>query len=221
MSAGLPTVFRSYQGSANQAPDCAMWEAICASMAHPDLFKSVTIGVPPLQASFVDGGLACNNPLAHVLAEVRAAYPQRRVASVISIGAGHTCTIKIPDASLLHRFLPTNAIMAMKDMATDSERVAEEMSSRFNGTTGIYFRFNVDQGIQSVGLSEWERLDEVAAHARAYMHQDVVIRAMDSAARAIKERKPSLTTAQIGMSKHLYYIVSNRPIWYTQMVIYK
>lgn len=200
LNTGKPTAFRSYQGFVNQAPECAMWEAICASMAHPGLFKSVAISAPPLQESFIDGGLACNNPLAHALAEVKTAYPDGHVASIISIGAGHAHTIQIPDASWLHRFFPTRVITAMKEIATDSERVAQEMLSRFNGTTGMYFRFNVDQGTQSVGLSEWERLSEVAAHTRAYTGRDEISQMMNSAIRAIKNRKPVLTTAQLGMN---------------------
>ncbi|CAE6478157.1 unnamed protein product [Rhizoctonia solani] len=52
MRAGIPTAFRSYPASVNQGPICAIWEALCATMAHPDLFKSFDIGSPSLKQSW-------------------------------------------------------------------------------------------------------------------------------------------------------------------------
>ncbi|ELU36723.1 Patatin domain-containing protein [Rhizoctonia solani AG-1 IA] len=59
MRAGIPTAFRSYPASVNQGPICAIWEALCATIAHPDLFKSFDIGSPSLKQSFVDAGTTC------------------------------------------------------------------------------------------------------------------------------------------------------------------
>jgi predicted acylesterase/phospholipase RssA len=201
MNAGIPSIFRSYRGVANQMPDCAIWEALSASMAHPELFKSVEIGDPPMRESFVDGGMGCNNPIAHALAEAKTLFADQHVASVMSIGAGHTRTIQVPTPSLIQRVLPTNVLLVMKDIATDSERVAQEMASRFQRTRDLYFRYNVDQGMQSVKLSDWERLSEVTAHTRAYMRQAETSERMDRAVRAIKERKAAISMEQIGEDK--------------------
>jgi hypothetical protein len=200
MNAGIPCIFRSYHGIANQMPDCAIWQALCASMAHPDLFKSVEIGEPPMQDSFVDGGLVCNNPIAHVLDEVKALYPGQHISCIMSIGSGHTRTIQIPKPTPFQRIFPTNVITAMKDIATDSERVAEEMAARFRDTTNVYFRFSVDQGMQSVRLSDWKRLNEFNAHTRAYLHREETGERMNRAVRAIVERKTSVSTEQVGTS---------------------
>jgi predicted acylesterase/phospholipase RssA len=202
LNAGIPTVFRSYQGPANQGPDCSIWEALCATMAHPDLFKSVNIGEPPLMQSFVGGGLGCNNPIMHVLAEVKALYPEQHVASIISIGAGHTRTIRIPKPTLLQRVLSTNVIRAIQDIATDSERVAQEMEIRFHGMVNVYFRLSVDQGLQKVKQSEWERLGEVTAHANAYTRRLEINQKLEKAAQAITERRPIISTVRIGTRKY-------------------
>ncbi|KAH7337635.1 hypothetical protein B0J17DRAFT_663689 [Rhizoctonia solani] len=198
MNASIPTIFRSYQAHSNPAPDCALWEAICASMAHPDLFKSVDIGKHPLTQSFVDGGIGCNNPLAHVLAETRTIYPNRHIASIVSLGAGHTSTTQIPEPIRLHWALPTNAILAMKNIATDSERVAQEMALRFQKTSNVYFRFNVDQGLQEVKLGEWERLSEVMAHTLVYTSRVEVNQRLEHTAEAIKRRQPTLLSVHLG-----------------------
>ncbi|KAG8678835.1 hypothetical protein FRC08_017442 [Ceratobasidium sp. 394] len=87
LNAGIPRIFRSYQGISNQMPDCTIWGALCASTAYPELFKPIDIGEAYLKESFVDGGLGCSNPTAHVLAETKALFPGRRVSTVICIGA--------------------------------------------------------------------------------------------------------------------------------------
>ncbi|CAE6439355.1 unnamed protein product [Rhizoctonia solani] len=197
MRAGIPTAFRSYPVAANAGPNCPIWETLCATMAHPDLFKSFDIGDPPLTRSFVDAGVGCNNPLGHVLAEVKTLYPERYVASVTSIGTGHTRTIQIPNTSFLRHFLPIPAIVAMKAIATDTERVAEEMARRFNSVDGVYFRLSVDQGMQDVGVDGWEQLSEVLEHTSAYMKPVDVSQRINKVAEVIHSRKPSVPTAQI------------------------
>ncbi|KAJ1308664.1 hypothetical protein OPQ81_004357 [Rhizoctonia solani] len=180
MRVGIPTVFRSYPVISNEGPRCTIWETLCATMAHPDLFKSFEIGRPPLNQSFVDAGLGCNNPLSHVLAEVKTLYPERYVASVTSIGTGHTCTIQTPNTSLLRHFLPITAIVAMKRIATDTERVAEETARRFNSAK-----------------DEWKQLSQVLEYTRAYMKQVDVNQRINEMAQGIHSRKPIVPTVQI------------------------
>lgn len=199
MNAGLPTPFRSYQALINQMQDCTIWEALCATTAHPDLFKSIDIGTGPVKESFVDGSLGCSNLLAHILAEVRLVYPDRHVGCVISVGSGHAQTIHIPQSSPFYRLLPTNVIVAMKALATNSERVAQDMAVRFAGTPGVYFRFNVDQGLQNMKLASWEQLSEVMAHTRSYMRHPDVSDAINRSAVAIKERQAIIPTRHISM----------------------
>jgi predicted acylesterase/phospholipase RssA len=200
MNASIPCIFRSYKGAANQMPDCAIWEVLFASMAHPDLFKSIEIGEAPMREPFVDGGLGCNNPTPHVLAEAKRLFPGRYVSCVMSIGSGHTCTIQLPKPTMLQQVLPTHVLAAMNDIATDSERVAEEMAGRFRGLKNVYFRFNVNQGMQNIKLNDWEKLSDVSAHARAYMRGAETSERMDQAVKAITERKTAVSTAQIGTS---------------------
>jgi predicted acylesterase/phospholipase RssA len=207
MNAGIPCIFRSYQGVADQMPGCTIWQALCASMAHPDLFKSVEIGEPPMRESFVGGGLVCNNPIAHVLGEAKALYPERHISCVMSIGSGHTHTIKISKPNPLQRIFPTNSVAVMKDIATDSERVAQDMAVRFRHTTNVYFRFNVDQGMQGIRLSDWGQLSKVTAHTRAYMHQEETNERMDRAAEAIRARNPAVSMTQIGRSLDICLLV--------------
>ncbi|CAE6447651.1 unnamed protein product [Rhizoctonia solani] len=195
MSASIPVIFRSYQARANPAPNCTIWEALYATMAHPDLFKSIDITENSLKYTFVGGELGSSNPLTHVLAEVRELYPGRHVSCIISIGAGYARTIRIPDCTRHRAYLAHG--MAMKSMAVDSERVAEDMTRRFQDTNGVYFRFNVDQGIQDVEADDWESLSNVTAHTCAYMGKNEIDRRLNEATKAIQERRAALAVEYI------------------------
>ncbi|KAG8724639.1 hypothetical protein FRC09_016184 [Ceratobasidium sp. 395] len=199
MNASTPRIFRSYQGLANQMPNCPIWQVLRATMAHPELFKSFQIGeTSTAQERLVGGDIACSNPTRHVLAEFSALYPKLQVASIVCIGAGHARTIQIPKSNPLHRLMPMNVLEAMKNIATDSEREAQDMAVRFQSTVDVYFRFSVDQGMQDVRMSKWQEENQVAAHTRTYMQRAEVNRQIDKAARTIADRKGVLIGADIG-----------------------
>ncbi|KEP46281.1 kinesin light chain, partial [Rhizoctonia solani 123E] len=192
LNAGLPVLFRSYTVTTNPGPDCTIWEALYATMAHPELFKGIDILESSVPQSFIGGELGCSNPLGHVLAEVDRIYPDRQVACIISIGAGHARTIQVPSPSRWHR---AQDVIVMKDMATDSERVAEDITLRFQNTGGVYFRLNVDQGMQNMKDGSWERMGEAMQHTRAYMQRNGPNQKLDQAARASTERRGAVLTS--------------------------
>ncbi|QRV95644.1 kinesin light chain [Ceratobasidium sp. AG-Ba] len=197
MNGRVPCIFRSYQGSANQMPDCPIWQVLSATMAHPEMFKPIGIGPANLQQLFVDGGLGCNNPTKHVLAEVKETVPDCQVSTVVSIGTGHPDTIRLSKRSWIMGFVPTDILDLTKRMAFDAEQVAEEMDSRFRRMKGVYFRFNVAQGVQTVRLSEWEKLRQVAADTQAYMHGAGAGNSISEAVKAIQEREPAIEGRRI------------------------
>ncbi|QRV94384.1 kinesin light chain [Ceratobasidium sp. AG-Ba] len=197
MNAGLPCIFRSYQSVSNQMPDSPMWKVLSATMAQPDMFKPVDIGPDYLRQSFVNGGLGCSNPAVHVLAEVKAIMPSRDLSSVICIGSGHPDTIQLSQRGASSRLIPTNILNLTKNIALDAERVAQEMEVRFQSTNSVYFRFSVDQGMQNVGLGEWEKLQRVAANAQAYLRGSKVNKIVDDAVASIKARKAAVNNQKI------------------------
>lgn len=198
VNASKPAIFRSYESTRNSTPDCTIWEALYATMAHPDLFKSIDIGEHPIRHSFVGGELGGSNPIAHVLAEAKDMYPNRHVSCILSIGSGHAHTIRIPDPSIRQRLLRSKAVMPMRDLTIDSEREAEAMAARFQNTAGVYYRFNVDQGLQELNIGDWERLKEVLVHTQVYIGKAETNRGMDQVAQAIKDRKTAISVDYIG-----------------------
>jgi hypothetical protein len=147
---------------------------------------------------YVDGGIGCNNPVAQVLDEADLVFGTRKVTCVISIGTGTAETIAIPKFTLFHHILPLDVVKAMCSIATDCEHSAQEVAQRFQDMPNVYFRFNREQGMQTIGLGQWERLDGVAIHTDQYMRTPEVDRKLDGAVSTIRGRR-TLPTAQIGM----------------------
>lgn len=142
VNAGSPHIFRTYNVDQNQEDDCTIWEALRATFAHPDFFDRMSIGPPGMEQLFVDGGFGCNNPVAQVLSEARLAFPDRDIACVISIGAGVANVIQMTAPNPLQRLLPLDTFKAVKAIATDCDRVSDEMDVRFRDVEGVYFRFS-------------------------------------------------------------------------------
>ncbi|KAG8753516.1 hypothetical protein FRC12_011515 [Ceratobasidium sp. 428] len=202
MNSGIPTIIRSYHTSVNPGSNCTIWQALRAATAHPEMFKSAEIIERGISEPFVDAAMGCGNPIEHVLAEIKMLYPGRRVACIVSIGSGHPRTIRISEPTPFQRVLPTYAIptsviIAMRDIATDNERTAQTIATRFAGIPDVYFRMNVDQGMQSVRLGDWDRLGEVKAHTRAYMAKAEIKELMGQAAKAVQAKKGIAPVEQI------------------------
>ncbi|KAH7333982.1 FabD/lysophospholipase-like protein, partial [Rhizoctonia solani] len=200
LHSSVPILFRSYPATADPGPNCAIWESLCATMAHQDLFDNpIKIDEPPLTVSLVNPGHGCNNPLVHVLTEAKRMYPMSHVASVLSIGAGHTSTIPFLSSPFkLNRYLPMAVIVIIKAVATDTERMAEDMAECFSSTEGVYFRLNINQGVQDVRVDGWERPSEVVAHTRAYTSLENINARLSRSAQAIQARRPAVPMSQIG-----------------------
>lgn len=194
---GKPDMFRSYQFALNSAPNCTIWEAMYATMAHPILFKSIEIREQSTQYSFVGEDFGCS-PIVPVLAEVTRLHPNRHVASILSIGPGNTSTIQISGRSRSPSFLSIRSSTDMRDAVTESEQVAEAMAARFQDVNGLYYRFNVKQGLQDIDVADWEKLGEVMVHTKNYMERADTSGMMDQAAEAIQGRRAAISVEYIG-----------------------
>ncbi|QRW09849.1 kinesin light chain [Ceratobasidium sp. AG-Ba] len=188
MNAGIPTIFRSYHFANSPVANYPIWQALRASTAHPEMFESMSIEELGISQPYVDAAMGCSNPIEHVLAEAKKIYPNRRVACIVSIGDGHARTIQIPDSNILSRVFPTNAITAMRDVATDNEKTAQTMANRFQAIPNLYFRLNVDQGTQTMKFGDWDRLSEVIAHTRAYISKVQTKELLKHASASVKNR---------------------------------
>ncbi|KIM72071.1 hypothetical protein PILCRDRAFT_38945, partial [Piloderma croceum F 1598] len=83
------------------------------------------------------------------------------------------------------RALPLNLITVLKEIATTCESAAEDIEKRFKRVNNVYFRFNVEQGMQGITLAEWKKLGEVTQHTMQYIQKSAVNQKINAAVEAI------------------------------------
>ncbi|KAG8711322.1 hypothetical protein FRC11_003113 [Ceratobasidium sp. 423] len=179
-------------------------EKMMEPVQQGEMFKSIEIDIEGtgLRNMFTHGGLGCTNPTPRLLEEAKQVYPGRAVASITSIGTGRSKTIQVDtqhrgNGWVLGGSMMMRVMQAAHEMAEGSERVAEEMARRFAEVRLGYYRLNVQQGTQGINASEWERLDEVAAHTRAYLDQTEIRLKLDGAVELISQGVAVLDTTYI------------------------
>jgi hypothetical protein len=196
MDAGIPHLFRSYRAPTHTTFNCTIWEAARATTATPTLFKQITIGAPGSVQSYING-LGCNNPIRQLIQEAHLVFPNRHVACVLSLGTGKRHPIRIAIPSMLQQLLSLYVVDTLKRIATDCEKSAQEVAQRFMRKPDIYFRFNVEQGMQGVELSQWEKTEEVTASTCQYVLMAEVNERLNSAMDALMNRPKALSTIDL------------------------
>jgi hypothetical protein len=123
------------------------------------------IGNPP--TAYVDGGMGYNNPIRALMEEASYIWPSARtLGCIVSVGTGHLISKDVGKA-----IVPLLATVVA--MATDTEKIAkefeEEMKRQHGNEQKLYFRFNVQHGLEQVGLEEWTELDRTKVETLHYL----------------------------------------------------
>ncbi|KAH8793687.1 acyl transferase/acyl hydrolase/lysophospholipase, partial [Flagelloscypha sp. PMI_526] len=161
-------LFRNYGSRANRSPDCAIWEAALATMAAPSLFAPIVIGKQPLVEMFVGGELGWSNPTDELTQEAARVFKDRHVSCVINIGSGHPG----------HLSLSQGLSELFSSMASDCERIVEDMERRFEKTPGAFWRLGVEQGLQHLAI-DLSNLDSLVSHTHSYLQNTRTTRNID------------------------------------------
>lgn len=178
----MPRLFRTYVDGTgvDESYDCTIWEAARATSALPSLFKPVMIGSSGPKEPFVDGGLGCNNPLDVLFEEAYRAFSDRHISCIVSLGAGQLDPVSVLSADL-------KAVLL--EMALDCESTDNEAELRFKEIPGLYFRFSVTQGLQTIEHDDWDQAGAIKAHTDNYLVTNVVTEKMSAAVRAVGSRE--------------------------------
>ena len=193
MSANIPVLFRTYQSHEIHS-GCTIWQAARATSAAPTFFKRIEIG---REQPFIDGGLGCNNPSRLLLNEAKGLFGARKIGCLVSIGTGQAGMISIKKPGIFQQFLPTGVIDALKAIASDCEGTHEAMQVLFENSPNTYFRLNVEQGMQRIQLSEWEKLADVEALTTHYMKKQEVDEKLALLMNAISVPRVQITVKQL------------------------
>lgn len=209
MNARRVSLLRCYEASGQLPIPCTIVEAARATTAAPTFFKRAIIKVQGVDRTYVDGGLAQNNPCDAVLQEACLVFPGRKLACMVSIGTGKLAMIHIPTPGFFQRLIPVEVAQAMAGIATDTERVHQDLQRRFQSRADVYFRFNVDEGMAAVGLDEWDKLDEIAAHTEKYLESEDVKPKLERVVKGLMEQKATLSVSEASESP-TYYVHRDR-----------
>ena len=193
----IPVLFRTYV-SRRTSLNCKIWEAARATSAEPTFFKPIELGRNRNQP-FIDGGLGRNNPSQLVLEEAKALFGDRQLCCLVSIGTGQTDVITIQSPGIVQQLIPTDIIEALRAIATDCEATHEDMSGRFANISNIYFRLNVEQGMQGIRLSEWEKMDTVEAHTMHYLRRNEMDERLTALVKTLGVSIGQIPIEQLGM----------------------
>ncbi|CCX34850.1 Similar to hypothetical protein PIIN_01538 [Piriformospora indica DSM 11827]; acc. no. CCA67711 [Pyronema omphalodes CBS 100304] len=93
-------------------------------------------------------------------------------------------TVGLEKPSGYQRYIPMNVLDVLKTVATDPNYIAREMEEEFETTygPGVYFRFNVEQGMQGITLEKWEKLGKIMEHTNQYLKIMKVNKSLDELA---------------------------------------
>ena len=170
----------------SNADSATIVEAALATSAATTFFEPVTIGA----RRYVDGALGRNNPIRSVWAEAQNVWCpedgrlEPMVKCFVSIGTGNPGLSSVGES--VKGFLRT-----LKDIATETENTAAQSLSQHRGLLDQqrYFRYNVDQGLQDVGLEEYRKQALIESATRTYLANELQKRSLRDCAKNLGTKK--------------------------------
>lgn len=160
-------LLRDYSLPDESNDDATIIEAALATSAATTFFQPVTIWV----RRYIDGALGSNNPVEHLWNEAQNIWCpddgqlELLVKCFVSVGTGN------PGSSPIKNDVKNFLTQTLKDIATETERTTAKSLARHRGLLDKrrYFRFNVEQGLQSIGLEEYLKQPEIEAATQTYL----------------------------------------------------
>lgn len=158
-------LFRSYASKIGEV-EPTIWEAGRATSAAATFFDPISIG--PYEEQFIDGATESNNPIERMMEEARRIWENIdvRLGCIVSIGTGQSPLMSWGDNAL-------KVVGTLKSLATETEKTENRFRMSHEGRkwNKLYFRFNVERGLENIGLEEHKKKAELATATRIYLAQ--------------------------------------------------
>ena len=160
------TSYISRSGNSDLLQCTKIWQAARATSAASSFFDPISIG--PNHETFIDGAVGENNPIRALWDEAKYVWPggrlEDRVKCVVSIGTG------VPSMDAFGTKLWEIA-KTLQRIATETERTANNFHRDHMDLSRAYqyYRFNVSQGLQNVGLEDSSQRALISAATRNYI----------------------------------------------------
>ena len=173
------TSYKSPRGGNDLLNSVKIWEACRATSAASSFFDPIAVG--PYGEEFVDGATGANNPVWEVWNQAQLMWGpeplESRIKCLVSIGTGVPSLKPFRDDV----FHIGKSLLAI---ATETEQTAERFrrDKSHLDDSGRYYRFNVDRGLEEIGLEESKKRKEIAAATRRYVGSQGVFKQMQACA---------------------------------------
>ncbi len=173
------TSYKSPRGNSDLLESVRIWEACRATSAASSFFDPISIG--RYKEDFVDGATGANNPVWEVWNQAQLLWgPQpleERIKCLVSIGTGVPSLKPFGDNVI-------DIGKALVAISTETEQTADRFRRHKShlDDQGQYHRFNVDHGLEEVGLEEFKKRKEIAAATRRYVQSQAVFKQMKACA---------------------------------------
>lgn len=145
-----------------------IWEVTRATSAATSFFDPITIA----GERFTDGATGANNPINHLWTEAEDVFSrgpdwklEDNIQCLVSIGTGQL-DLTAFDESLAKFFTET-----LVSITTNSDTIAEQFQRHHSQLfrQRVAFRFNVDRGLEDIGLEEASKADVIRSATRRYI----------------------------------------------------
>ncbi|KAF2015348.1 FabD/lysophospholipase-like protein [Aaosphaeria arxii CBS 175.79] len=179
------TSYRPLRGISNLWNSVTIWEACRATSAASSFFDPIVMG--QFREEFVDGATGANNPVREVWDQAQLVWEpelESKVKCLVSIGTGIPSLKPFKDDAFhIHKTLVA--------ISTETEQTAERFRREKAQlhTSGRYYRFNVDRGLEDIGLEEATKVKEIAAATRRFVSSQQVYEQMQAYAGNIASRE--------------------------------
>jgi hypothetical protein len=162
------TRLRSYGPLDENTPSPTICEAALATSAATKFFDPIKLG----DGQYVDGAFGANNPVEEMEEEACDIWcPSTRdlkslVKCLLSIGTGKAATRPIEDN--LWKFISKTLVT----LATKSEGLERRFMARWRNECkdGRCYRFNVEQGLQDVHMTDYQSRSLIETATQDYLH---------------------------------------------------
>lgn len=180
--------FRSYEvADEPEGYQPTICEAAMATSAATSFFDPVAIG--PAGQQYADGALVANNPVREVWTEAQNIWDLRdgkieeRVKCIVSIGTGDPGMKPLPDSM-------TGLVSAMVSLVTTTKAEASDFADNHRNLLrdGRYFRFNVQQGLQDVGLAEYKQKAKMTTATEDYLREQEMKQKLEICTAGLSEK---------------------------------
>jgi predicted acylesterase/phospholipase RssA len=162
-----------------------IWQAARATSAATTFFDPVVID----GESFVDGATGANNPVNYLWSEADDVWGHgdgldtAKVKCLVSIGTG------VPALTSFDSDIP-GIVKSLKAISTDTEETASMFQKHHSKLfqSGNAFRFNVMKGLETVGLQEIKKWNEIKAATQLYIQEEETFVKLKKCALMLQER---------------------------------